>query len=189
MCVWVCALSSPACKDTLVEDVSPDVCASGKRWVGKLTGDEEMFPGNDCVGCHKAFDGPEMFAAGTIYGVVDEDGARTTASDCFGVEGVRVTITGADGTVFETVTNRAGNFFFEGRESYLAKPFKVVIEYTTPDGVTSREPMGTNPSYGGCANCHRPDAVPTPGTVAGGELPPEAVVQGVFPIFTGPLQP
>lgn len=175
-----------ACKPDYSEAVSTDVCASGRRWAGEVTGHEEMFPGWDCVGCHKLFDGPEFMAAGTIYGVLDAEGARTTQHDCYGVEGVHVTITAADGQVLEAVTNRAGNFYFEGPESALAKPFSVLVEYTAADGHTSREPMGTYPSYGGCARCHSHEAESTPGAMPGGTLGPDEVVQ-VYPIFTGPI--
>jgi hypothetical protein len=180
------ALILPACGRD-VEDVSSDVCASGKRWVGDI-GSEEMFPGHDCLGCHREHDGPEFLAAGTVYGLLDETGARTTQNDCFGVEGARVTITAGDGQVLETRTNRAGNFYFEGRESSLVKPFGVVVDYTFPDGSISREPMSTHPSYGGCARCHNPqEATPTSDGGAGRVLGPEEVVGRVYPIYTGPV--
>jgi hypothetical protein len=180
-------LSVLACNGGLVEEVSTDLCASGRRWVGGLTGHEEMYPGHDCVGCHLDNDGPELLAGGTIYGVLDPEGQRTTLHDCFGVEGVLVNLRAADGQVLTTRTNRAGNFFFEGPTSSLAKPFTVIIDYTSPDGIRSREPMSSSPSYGGCAHCHRPDAEPTPGAVAGGFLGPDEVVPDVYPIFTGPI--
>jgi hypothetical protein len=191
-CGWLgCALGClgvlPSCSSDLVADVSRDECASGKRWVGDLTPSEEMFPGHDCVGCHKDFDGPELMAGGTIYGVADDTGALTTAKDCFGVEGVNVTITAADGQVFQTTTNRAGNFYFEGREASLAKPFRVTVEYTAADGTYTREPMNSRPSYGGCARCHRPDATGTLGAEPGAVLGPEEVVEDGYPIFTGPV--
>jgi hypothetical protein len=185
--VLASVMVSASCQDDLVEDVPTDVCASGKRWAGELTPNEEMYPGRDCVGCHLDYDGPELLAGGTVYGLLDAEGARTTQNDCFGVEGARVTITAGDGQVLQTFTNRAGNFFFEGRESSLVKPLSVVVEYTFPDGRKSRQPMGTNPSYGGCARCHRPDTVPTPGAEPNRELGPDEVVPDVSPIFTGPV--
>ncbi len=191
---WVgalgCALSALACEDGLVEhDVPTDVCASGKRWIGGLTPSEEMYPGRDCVGCHQDYGGPELLAGGTVYGVVDEDGTRTINNDCFGVEGARVTITAGDGQVLETTTNRAGNFYFEGRESSFVKPFRVVVEYEFADGRRSRQPMSSNPSYGGCARCHRTDTTPTLGADPGRVLEPDEVVANVLPIFTGPVAP
>lgn len=184
-----CALSALSACEDLVEDTSPDVCFSQKRWVGERTGSEEMYPGHDCVGCHRESDGPEFMAAGTVYGVLDPDGLVTTGNDCFGVEGALVTITAADGQVLQTRSNRAGNFYFEGRESSLAKPFKVNVQYQLADGTVSHQPMNTSPSYGGCARCHTPGAVGTPGAEAGAILGPDAVVEGAYPIFTGPFPP
>jgi hypothetical protein len=183
--LW-CVLILGACKPDYAEEVSTDVCASGLRWAGDLTGSEEMYPGQDCVGCHKQFDAPELLAAGTIYGAIDPEGTRTTQPYCYGVEGARVTITAGDGRVLQTTTNRAGNFYFEGRESTLVKPLSVLVEYTAADGHRSREPMGTNPSYGGCAHCHSPEAEGTPGVYPGGEPLPDDVIE-VYPIFTGPV--
>ncbi|MEY2931106.1 MAG: hypothetical protein RL033_1855 [Pseudomonadota bacterium] len=186
-CLFAASLLG-ACNQGLVDEVPPEVCASGERWIGGVTGNEWMYPGNDCVGCHAANGGPELIAGGTIYGVPDADGAVTTAADCFGVEGVLVTITGADGTVLQTHTNRAGNFYFEGRQTSLVKPFNVVIEHTDAAGTYSRAFMNTSPSYGGCARCHKPSyATPTPGIEGGGVLGPNDVVEGVFPIYTGPV--
>lgn len=178
-----------ACSEDLVDETSPDVCYSQKRWIGKLTASEEMYPGHECVGCHREFDGPEFMAAGTIYGVVDPEGAVTTDNDCFGVEGALVTITAADGQVLQTRTNRAGNFYFEGREESLAKPFKVVVQYTTDDDALTYQFMNTSPSYGGCARCHTPGVQGTPDAVAGAVLGPDEVVEGAYPIFTGPVPP
>lgn len=183
-CAVAAALGALACND-LVEDVPTDVCASGKRWVGEKTGDPEMYPGHDCIACHKANDAPSFFAAGTVYGVYDETGALTTDSDCFGLEGAKVTITGGDGQVFETRTNRAGNFFFEGPEESLVMPFSAVVEYELPDGRLSRQPMDSSPSYGGCAQCHSPEAVKTTERCPGGVLEADEVFE-VTPIYSGP---
>jgi hypothetical protein len=178
-----------ACSEDVVDETPSDVCYSGKRWIGKLTASEEMYPGHECVGCHREFDGPELMAAGTVYGVVDPDGSVTTDNDCFGLEGVYVTITAADGQVLQTRTNRAGNFYFEGRESSLAKPFKVVLQYEPPGGHVTYQPMITSPSYGGCARCHTPGVGGTPGGIAGNILGPDETVEGVLPIFSGPVPP
>ena len=179
-----------SCNSVLVDDnVSPAVCASGKRWIGGLTPSEEMYPGHDCVDCHRDYGGPEMILAGTIYGLPDPGGTRTTQHDCFGVEGAQITVTGADGQVFQTRSNRAGNFYFEGREASLVKPFTAVVEYTAADGTVSREPMNTKPSYGGCARCHTPGHSEPTGAEPGTEPKPDDVVdpEYVSPIYTGPV--
>lgn len=178
---------SLACGEDLVEDVSPDVCASGKRWAGEFTASEEMYPGQDCVGCHRVLDGPPLIAAGTVYGLPDPDGARTTQPLCFGVEGASVSITMGDGEVLHTTTNRAGNFYFEGQPEGLVTPFRVDIEYTLPNGHLTRQSMKTQPSYGGCARCHGPSTTPTPGVGSGGTPAPSDVIADVYPIYTGPV--
>jgi hypothetical protein len=181
------ALSMAACNDEPIEDVPQDVCVSGHRWIGGRRGSEEMYPGRDCVGCHLENDGPQLMAGGTVYGfgqgregqaVVPTLG-QPQSVDCFGLEGVKVTLTAADGTLFETVTNRAGNFFFEGRPEQLAKPFKANIQYDVPasdDKPANKADidMGTSPSYGGCARCHNPYSTPT--EMFNPEPPPEAVI-------------
>jgi hypothetical protein len=159
------ALSMVACNDETVEDVPQDVCVSGKRWIGGRRGSEEMYPGRDCVGCHLENDGPQLMAGGTVYGfgqgpmgqaVVPTLG-QPQSVDCFGFEGATITLIGFDGEEFTTVTNRAGNFFFEGRPSELAKPFRARLEYIVP-GTEVRRQMFTQPSYGGCGRCHSPYA-------------------------------
>lgn len=179
-----------ACQGEFVEDVPTTVCASGKRWVGELTADEEMYPGQDCVGCHLSLDGPPLMAAGTVYGLPDRGGARTSVPLCFGVEGVLVTITGADGTVLKTRTNRAGNFYLEGPPEALPVPFSVQLDYTLPDGRATVQTMTTQPSFGGCGRCHDPKVAPTvatPGLMPGDIAGPREVIDSGFPIFTGPL--
>jgi hypothetical protein len=178
------------CNDELVEEVPTTVCASGKRWVGEFTPNEEMYPGEDCVSCHRSSDGLPLMAAGTVYGLPDRDGTRTSEPLCFGVEGVRVTITGAEGTVLQTLTNRAGNFYFEGTPDALPVPFSVQLDYTLPNGRATRQTMTTQPSYGGCARCHNPHAAEgaaTPGLMPGGIAGPDDVIDADFPIFTGPV--
>jgi hypothetical protein len=185
-----CALAALACEEELVEHgVSRDICASGTRWIGGNTPSEEMYPGRDCVGCHIDYGGPELMAGGTVYGVLDATGARTIDNDCFGVEGVRVTITTGDGQVLQTRTNRAGNFYFEGRESAFVKPFRAVVEYQLPDGTLSRQRMSSSPSYGGCARCHvaLPEGTTSMGAEEGNVIKRDDVIDEVFPIFTGPI--
>jgi hypothetical protein len=186
----VVAVSSLAlcasCNDDLVEDVPTSVCASGKRWAGEFTPNEEMYPGEDCVGCHMGYDGPPLMAAGTVYGLPDRDGTRTSEPLCFGVEGVLVTITGAEGTVLQTRTNRAGNFYFEGQPDALPVPFSVQLA----NGIATTQTMTTQPSYGGCGRCHNPTAAAdaaTPDVMPGEIAGPDDVIDADFPIFTGPL--
>jgi hypothetical protein len=160
-CLGGSALAAFACNDETVEEVDKDVCYSGMRWVGDKRGSPEMFPGRDCVGCHIDNDGPPLAVGGTIYPYVlspNTPGLLTQSGpDCFGVEGVDITITDALGEEFQLTTNRAGNFFIEGKPEDFAKPFTAAVNWLNPrTGMTQRTPMGTQPSYGGCANCHNP---------------------------------
>jgi hypothetical protein len=181
---WVAlamALSAVACNDETVEDVPQDVCVSGKRWIGGRRGSEEMYPGRDCVGCHLENDGPQLIAGGTVYGFSQGKGGQLVVPvlgkpqsvDCFGVEGVKVTIRSvADLEEFTTYTNRAGNFFFEGRPDELLKPFRAELEF---EGISAPLQMATTPTYGGCARCHNPYAVATD-PLPPAPYPPETVV-------------
>lgn len=173
-----------ACNDELTQDVPEDVCVSlgpngsvlpGTQWIGGRRASPEMYPGRDCVGCHLENDGPELMFGGTVY-PYEQGGdynrfmlTPPSGDDCFGLEGVTVTVTGVDGQEYVTTTNRAGNFFVEGKASDLKKPFQVQLSYQ-PDYLDTpiEPPMGTRPSYGGCARCHSLDAEPFPGR---GEMP------------------
>jgi hypothetical protein len=150
-----------ACNDETIEEVDKDVCYSGMRWVGDKRGSPEMFPGRDCVGCHIDNDGPPLALGGTVYPYVL--GAPVifdaqSGEDCFGIEGVQVTIEDGDGQVFELTTNRAGNFFVEGNPDDFTKPFTVQIDWVNGDGLPKTNTMFTQPSYGGCGRCHNPSA-------------------------------
>jgi hypothetical protein len=177
------AVSMAACNDEVIEDVPQDVCVSGKRWIGGRRGSEEMYPGRDCVACHLENDGPQLMAGGTVYGfgqgrgglsVVPEPFDQPQSVDCFGFEGVTVILIGADQQEYRTITNRAGNFFFEGRPEQLAKPFQARIEYVDPE-TNARRAMTTRPSWGGCARCHSPYTVPDD-PIPPPPYPPEAVL-------------
>jgi hypothetical protein len=157
-----------ACNDDTVQEVDQSVCISGKQWIGGKRGDPRMYPGQDCVGCHLDNDGPELMLGGTVYPYVQSaanDDAlgkfkqQQSGQDCFGIEGVKLTITGGDGQEFEVTTNEAGNFFVEGKATDLVKPFKVLGYYDNPvTGKPDAPEMFSRPSYGGCARCHTPGA-------------------------------
>ena len=170
--VAVTLLSLAGCS-TLTEDVDPTVCLTGQRWVGGDLGSPEMHPGQDCVGCHRRDDGPPLMFGGTIYptamdlpnpaAMVDAPAPAGTGpvpfsvpqDDCFGLEGVTVTITGADGRVFTTVSNEAGNVFLEGDENELVKPYRVAISAVDPGTLMLAETeMMFDGNQGDCAGCH-----------------------------------
>jgi hypothetical protein len=160
------ALVALACNDELVETVPKDVCYSEMRWIGGKRGSPEMYPGEDCVGCHVDNDGPQLALGGTVYPYVLPSAQLSelqSGEHCFGVEGITVTIEDAEGQIFEVVTNRAGNFYVEGDPDDFEKGFSVRIEGYQPDEngqPSGRTPMSTSPMYGGCGRCHNPELPP-----------------------------
>jgi len=109
-------------------------------------GDEFMLPGFDCQSCHRAGGAARnvpFAASGTVF--VDPAGGA-------GDEGVTVTITDAQGRVFEAVTNRVGNFNLPAAAGIAyGGAARVVV---SKGGVT-RE-MDEDLPHGSCNGCHRP---------------------------------
>ena len=82
--------------------IPPKVCST--QAVGASTS-PQMEPGGDCIGCHASGDGPRFVIAGTVMNALHDD------TNCAGVAGVTVRVTGADGLSVEMVTNGVGNFY------------------------------------------------------------------------------
>lgn len=156
-------LATVACNDVVDEEVPIDVCISGKRWIGGDRGSPNMYPGRDCVGCHKDNGAPELILGGTFYDVIDNLGAQ--GKDCFGAPGVKIRVTSGEGLVYETVTNEAGNFWIAARDTDFVMPItRVETEYeNTRTGETDTPGMAGNtlPLYGGCARCHQAGLEPS----------------------------
>ena len=147
----------------LVSAVDVATCQSGLRWEGGDHASAEMRPGSDCVGCHRETGARPLLLGGTVY----PDGGYLTnqpLDGCLGLEGVEVILTEGDqfsGPTRErsAVTNRAGNFYFEGEEDpNFPWPYQVAIVWNN-QGREQRTLMATAPAYGGCARCHTADAV------------------------------
>ena len=134
--------------------IPPKVCST--QAVGASTS-PQMEPGGDCIGCHASGEGPGFVIAGTVMNALRDD------TNCAGVAGVTVRITGSDGQSVEMVTNEVGNF-------YLQPPAAIVFPYMAEisrGGVTV--PMLTPRASGetDCASCH---------TAAGAFLAPGRIV-------------
>jgi len=136
----------------LVRATEADTCKSGLRWVGGDHGSAEMRPGSDCVGCHREARARPLILGGTVY-PIGNPWEEHPLDDCFGLEGIEVTVVDAEGRERTTVTNRAGNFFFEGRESEITMPYEASMRWGL-DRAEMVPVMFTKPSYGGCARCH-----------------------------------
>ena len=68
-----------------------------------------MHPGGNCIECHSSGgEGPRYAIAGTVMNDSKDD------TNCDGVSGVTVEITGANGQKITLTTNGAGNFFSSG---------------------------------------------------------------------------
>ncbi|HHH27278.1 MAG TPA: hypothetical protein ENK57_02865, partial [Polyangiaceae bacterium] len=133
---------SAGCTGDDVAEVSTDVCSSGLQWVGGDSESPEMHPGRDCIGCHTdRGEGPRFTSAGTVFLTYDE------ADDCFGVEGVDVSVTDSTGATLTMTTNAAGNFYFE--EESFVPPVTARVSYAGG----SLEMTTAVPSAN-CASCH-----------------------------------
>lgn len=147
------ALSSGlSTRPRLVHAVGADTCRSGLRWVGGGSPSAEMLPGSDCMGCHQEASARPLLLGGTVY-ATGSPRQGEPLDDCFGLEGVEVSVVDAEGRELSTLTNRAGNFYFESRGFELAMPYSASIRWNR-QGTELVTPMVTQPLYGGCARCH-----------------------------------
>ncbi len=174
-------LSTVATRAPLVRAVEAETCNTGLRWVGGDRPSAEMRPGSDCVGCHRETGARPLIIGGTVY-----PSHEFAPDDCYGIEGVEVIVVDARGRERSTRTNRAGNFYFEGRESDFAMPYSAELRYGTRDdpGLVR---MVTVPRYGGCARCHGPGIAPASMLRLDPEEP--EYVNGGFPVFVPGLLP
>ncbi len=118
-----------------------DACSSGRFWTGGERGSSKMIPGGDCIGCHiERREGPRYTAAGTVFGQPGDE------TNCYGVEGVQITIVDATGKTVNMFTNSAGNFY---TRKDLTPPYRTSI---THRGQTIE--METEVDDFNCANCH-----------------------------------
>lgn len=134
-------LALVGCGD-LTETVDPSICESGTRWIGEDEGDPEMMPGEPCLSCHTGKDDAPRFGfAGTVYDSGDQ-GTR-----CFGVGGIEVIITDANGVEHRLTSNRAGNFY---STEAIAVPYRARLVINGAD-----IPMTAPQTNGDCNGCHR----------------------------------
>lgn len=130
------------------EGAPSEECLSGIAWVG---GDEEsrlMHPGRDCLACHQERgEAEEVVLGGTVYE------ANGEPDDCFGVEGVTLQLTDSQGTVFELVSNAAGNFVMELEgepgEMQIVPPYSAKLLYEGRE-----RQMLTMQTETSCNSCH-----------------------------------
>jgi hypothetical protein len=179
--------STGSTRAPLVHAVDADTCASGLRWAGGNTSSAEMLPGSDCVGCHRDTGARPLVMAGTIF-TDESSGPRRPQPgiDCFGLEGVTLTLIDAAEHEHSTVTNRAGNFYFEGDGSDFPLPYTARIRWSL-NGIENVTSMFNTPYYGGCANCHGSTDAPSAFGRLSNEDPKLVIPQSV--IFLPGLYP
>jgi hypothetical protein len=122
---------------------APDeMCMSGTAWIGGNTESTRMHPGGDCLGCHASIgEAEEVVLGGTVFAGLNE------TDDCFGVPGVVLQLTDANGDVHEITSNAAGNFVLQ--ETAIATPYSVKLLYEGRERIMAA--MQTELS---CNSCH-----------------------------------
>jgi hypothetical protein len=134
------ALTAVACGNG---NAAPAVCSTNSDWTSGEQGSPLMHPGDACIDCHTSGGGgPHFTLAGTVMAATNDD------TDCNGVAGATVEITGADGTVTKLTTNTAGNFYMEGQTA-LSTPYTAkIIQGTKTRAMTASQTVGD------CNTCH-----------------------------------
>ncbi len=116
--------------------------------IGHRHGDPEHNPGQPCVLCH----GDDIVVGGTVFLEQTDPNER-------GLEGVRVTLTDAEGRAAEAVSNRAGNFYFSegGFEGAARLSFTPVfpLRVKIAQGDLEKEMVTAIQRERSCAECHR----------------------------------
>lgn len=129
-----------------VDTTTGKVCTSNKTWSGGDRGSVYMHPGRACIDCHAQTGGPDNFTfAGTVFPTVHEP------DDCNGVDGtqtgLKVVVTGADGTVVKATVNAAGNFY---QTTKFTKPFTAKLV----DQNGNERAMCIQQTKTDCNSCH-----------------------------------
>lgn len=137
-CVFAVLAVLGGCQEEYV-NVSPDECASGRKWVGGNHGSPTMHPGQDCRECHS------FAVAGTVY----SEAGLHDPSNCAGLEGVSILIEDAAGKMFSLESNEAGNFYLKRSQGPLKFPLTVTAESSD----ATREMIMPAPN-GSCSSCH-----------------------------------
>ena len=123
--------------------VPPRNCSGGSAVAAQESA--WMEPGGDCIGCHASGEGPSFLVAGTVMGASADD------TNCAGIAGVMVRLTGADGTSIELTTNESGNFFTRLSATSLVFPYHAEI---MRNGATSQMLTPRTATETSCNVCH-----------------------------------
>jgi hypothetical protein len=122
---------------------APAVCSTESDWTLGDEGSPLMHPGDACTACHTTkSEGPKFALAGTVMAASHDD------TNCNGVQGATVEITGADGKVTTLNANAAGNFYIESMAA-LSTPYTAKVV----QGSKVRA-MAASQTVGDCNTCH-----------------------------------
>lgn len=143
---------SDAASDAEVAEVAIDQgffdetpCPSGKHYTKGHS--VSMEPGNACITCHDANNGPGYTFAGTVYpNLVAENRCYGLSSQ---VSAITVELTGSDGVVSTAHTNTVGNFF-SGANVKMPYTARII------DADGNERVMNTPQTTGDCNSCHTP---------------------------------
>jgi hypothetical protein len=117
------------------------VCTSKVFWTHGSLGSVHMHPGEACISCHKTHPyAPRFSVAGTVFPTEHEP------NNCYGSQGVTVSIRDATGKTIHLTTNAAGNFH---TTAVLKPPYHMKVI----SGVKTRS-MSHSVSTGDCNSCH-----------------------------------
>ena len=121
---------------------TPVVCTSQSTWTRGNRGSALMHPGDACISCHSAGDGPGFSLAGTLYPTAHEP------ADCNGssAAGATIVVTDANGTAHTLTPNAAGNFYLS---TAIKQPYSAKLVYQGRTRV-----MATKQTDGDCNSCH-----------------------------------
>ena len=122
--------------------VPPQVCSTEAVNVGES---ELMEPGGTCINCHSTYEGPSFALAGTVMSGLHDD------TNCAGVAGVTVAITGADGMRVELVSNANGNFTLDRWPGTSLFPYTAEVSRS---GVVGKMMTARQAGEGDCNACH-----------------------------------
>lgn len=137
---------------TPTPDPLPDLgpgCSIGQ---GTTSRGPAMRPGQACIACHSADEGPVYPVMGTVYPSVRE------ADLCKGIAGITIEITDKNGVVHTGTANSAGNFMIGGS---IPKPYTAKVKHNGKE----RAMIGPQ-TNGDCNSCHTgPGSQGAPGRV------------------------
>jgi mono/diheme cytochrome c family protein len=122
--------------------VPPQTCSTRAVNAGKS---ELMEPGGTCVNCHASNEGPSFAIAGSVMNALHDD------TNCAGVAGVIVAITGADGLRVELPSNENGNFTLDRWPGTSLFPYTAEV---ARNGVSTPMLMPRQAGENDCNSCH-----------------------------------